>query len=585
MAPERLGKYVLLDRIAVGGMAEVHRAMVTGEHGFEKLIVIKRMLPQIATSDELVTTFIDEARLAALVQHENIVHVFDFGELDGTYFIAMEYLFGKDLQSILFNSAAAFGKISLADKLYIAARVCSGLHYAHQLTDLYQKPLNIIHRDISPQNIFVTYHGNVKVIDFGIAKTSIQSLRTKTGQVKGKIAYMSPEQADGGVLDFRSDIFAAGILLYEMVTGKRMYEGNDTLAVIQKVITVDYVAPEMVDPDLPPQAVDIIRRALAREPSERYADAGEMFAAIEECMYSLTLRGNSQSLADSLREVFAREYAAETEHLRKIIEMGRKTDGGPEVIRGGTDAAVAGIRDVTGKNRVDQTFSGTVSIPRMGKKTADSATSSPPAGEPATLKPILPTAWTTPRFGIAAGCLVAVTLLTMWVISSRPPAHSPDPANYSIPLPLPQIPDTEVLPPENQGAVEHETVIKDLRDAKIRELLEKAEERMKAYRLTIPEADAAHDYFQKVLRIDADNEAAKQGIQRIGDAYGRLADKALEKFKYKKARVYVARGLAVVPDHPRLLALKKTLGRNRPTLLFESVRKKIRNIFRRKPKH
>ena len=217
MQPTGFGKYLLLDRLAVGGMAEVYRGKLIGEQGFEKLVVIKRMLPQDAAKDEMVSAFIDEARLAALLQHENIIHVYDFGEMDGGYFIAMEYLFGKELRAVLEKSIAAQRRIPLADCLYVAARICDGLHYAHELKDLHQRLLHIIHRDVSPQNIFITYDGKIKIIDFGIAKTSLQSVRTQTGLVKGKLAYMSPEQAMGSKLDRRSDIFATGAVLYELL--------------------------------------------------------------------------------------------------------------------------------------------------------------------------------------------------------------------------------------------------------------------------------------------------------------------------------------------------------------------------------
>ncbi len=219
-------KYILLDRIASGGMAEVYRGKLTGEKGFEKMLAIKKMLPQLTSEKEMTDYFIDEAKLAALLQHDNIIHIYDFGAMDGSYFIAMEYLFGKDLNSILNKSREKELPLSIENVLFITSQICQGMEYAHNIKDFHGKSLNIIHRDITPHNIFITYDGKIKIIDFGIAKTTIQSTKTKVGLVKGKIAYMSPEQVEGQVLNHRSDIFPIGILIYEMITNTRLYQGN-----------------------------------------------------------------------------------------------------------------------------------------------------------------------------------------------------------------------------------------------------------------------------------------------------------------------------------------------------------------------
>ena len=194
-------------------MAEVYVGKITGDEGFEKLLVIKKILPHLTTEDDSVINFIDEAKIAALLQHENIIHVYDFGNIEDSYFIAMEFLFGKDFHLVIKKSSEIGLPIGLENILYIASKICDGLDYAHRLKNLQGEALNIIHRDISPQNIFVTYDGHVKIIDFGIAKTAAQSTKTQVGLVKGKLAYMSPEQAGSQVIDHRSDIFATGILI------------------------------------------------------------------------------------------------------------------------------------------------------------------------------------------------------------------------------------------------------------------------------------------------------------------------------------------------------------------------------------
>lgn len=240
---QRFGKYILLDRIAVGGMAEVFRGKITGEQGFEKLVVIKKMLPHLTSDRTMVDHFVDEAKLAALFQHENIVHVYDFGEIDGGYFIAMEYLTGKDLKFISTKLTQEEQKLPLDYILQFTANICEGLDYAHNLKDLYGTPLNFVHRDVSPQNIYITYDGKIKILDFGIAKTVSQGERTQVGTIKGKVAYMSPEQAASQPLDRRSDVFSVGILLYEMMAGQRMFDG-ETYQVLARVADADFIAPE-----------------------------------------------------------------------------------------------------------------------------------------------------------------------------------------------------------------------------------------------------------------------------------------------------------------------------------------------------
>ncbi len=315
----RLGKYLLLDRIALGGMAELYRAKITGVQGFEKLIAVKKILPHLADEQDLVSSLIDEAKLAALLNHQNIVQIYDFGSIEGTYFIAMEYLFGKDLRALTNKSKQKDLPLGLDYALYIVSRICAGLDYAHKLKDFQGKPLNIIHRDISPQNILITYEGDVKIVDFGIAKAATQSTHTQAGMIKGKFAYMSPEQADGRPIDHRSDIFATGILLYELVTGKKMFEG-DTLQILARVREADFEPPEKVVDGLSEYLTDILNRALAKDPENRYQSCGEMLADLDECLYNLSLRPSSRGLSQCMKELFAEEIAAEEQTMKEADE-------------------------------------------------------------------------------------------------------------------------------------------------------------------------------------------------------------------------------------------------------------------------
>jgi serine/threonine protein kinase len=316
---ENFGKYTLLDRIAVGGMAEVFRAKLTGEKGFEKLIVVKKMLPQMAEDPEMVSYFIDEAKLAALLQHENIIHVYDFGETEGSYFIAMEYLFGKDLKSVFSKSSQINSPISLENSLLIASKICEGLEYAHNLKDLHGASIDIVHRDISPQNIFITYDGKVKIIDFGIAKTTTQTSKTQVGIIKGKVAYMSPEQAEGKSIDRRSDIFAAGIIFYEMITGQEMYSG-DTMEVFNKAINAKYKLPEDIAPGLPSKIYNILHSALNININERYQSCREMMADIENCLYEVGNRPNTRILEKYITSLFENEYSDEKNKSIEILK-------------------------------------------------------------------------------------------------------------------------------------------------------------------------------------------------------------------------------------------------------------------------
>jgi serine/threonine protein kinase/Tfp pilus assembly protein PilF len=308
--PRQFGKYQLLDRIAVGGMAELYRAKLTGERGFEKLIAIKKILPNLSDEESLVTSFIDEAKLAALLHHENIVQIYDFGSMDNEYFIAMEFLFGKDLRTIRKNSESRKLPLGLENAIYIVSRICAGLDYSHNLKDLQGQPLHIIHRDINPQNILVTYDGQVKIIDYGIAKAASQNNKTKENLIKGKLAYMSPEQASGRAIDHRSDIFSTGIILYELLAVRRMFTG-ETMQVLSLVRNAQFEPPEKVIPFLPAKLDEILHQALAKDPDDRYQSAGEMLADVEELAFELKLRPNARSFAQFLKELFEEEFAEE----------------------------------------------------------------------------------------------------------------------------------------------------------------------------------------------------------------------------------------------------------------------------------
>jgi serine/threonine protein kinase len=315
--PIRFGKYLILDKIATGGMAELFKAKITSVEGFEKLVALKKILPNLTQDSNLVNMFIDEAKLAAMLTHQNIVQIYDLGSTEGAYFIAMEYIHGKDLRVRSNKSKEKGLPLPLGYALYITCRICSGLDYSHNLKDFQGNPLKLIHRDISPQNILVTYEGEVKIVDFGIAKAARKTADNREGLIKGKVAYMSPEQAAGKTIDHRSDIFSAGILLYEMITGVRMFDGAD-LNVLDRVRKADFQEAETIVSDLPAEVSEILRRALAKTPNRRYESCAAMLADLEECLSSFTVRPSAEGLSRYMKALFAEEIAAEAAALLKI---------------------------------------------------------------------------------------------------------------------------------------------------------------------------------------------------------------------------------------------------------------------------
>jgi serine/threonine protein kinase len=322
-SPVLFGKYLLLERISVGGMAEVFKAKTFGVEGFEKVVAIKRILPSMAEDDDFIAMFIDEAKIAGQLSHANICQIYELGKIGNSHFIAMEYIQGKDVLQIQNRFRRLRRQMPLPMAALVASKVSEALDYAHRKKDENDRKLNIVHRDVSPQNVLVSYEGEIKIIDFGIAKAVSRSSKTQAGVLKGKFGYMSPEQVRGRPLDRRSDIFAIGTLLWEMCTDERLFTGPSDFAVLDKVRNATVPPPSAHNPMIPPELEAIIMRALRRDPLERYQWGLEMQEALQNYLLSQSPPWTTSTLSSALEDVFARELAREQvqlEHYRKITK-------------------------------------------------------------------------------------------------------------------------------------------------------------------------------------------------------------------------------------------------------------------------
>jgi TonB family protein len=306
---ERFGQYTLLERIAVGGMAEVWKARMRGVEGFQKTVAIKRILPHMTDNAEFVGMFIDEAKLAAQLTHPNIVHIYDLGKIGRDYYIAMEFVDGKDLRSLLNAGRRKGTPLPLELALLIAARLASALEYAHRKRDFEDRELGLVHRDVSPQNVLLTYDGDVKLCDFGIAKAVSKASQTQMGALKGKLQYMSPEQAWGRPVDARSDLFSLGAVLFEMVTGERLFPGDSEMSVLETVRQGKTRSPRQVDPAIPREVDHIVSRAIAVDPQDRFQSAGEMKQRLGAAIAALAPSVGPTDLAAYIHQVFEPEPA------------------------------------------------------------------------------------------------------------------------------------------------------------------------------------------------------------------------------------------------------------------------------------
>ena len=313
--PSHFGKYILLDRVASGGMAEVYRAKISGVAEFQRLLAIKCMLPNLVEDEDFIKMFIDEAKLASKLSHSNIVQIYELGRLQERLYIAMELVNGRDLRHIMKTAEKKKIKIPVQLIAYILSKSAEGLDYAHRFVDVNGTHLNLVHRDVSPQNILVSYDGEVKVVDFGIAKaeSEARASETQAGVVKGKFSYMAPEQLSDRKIDHRVDIFALGALIFELYTGKRLYTGDSELSILMKARDAEVQDMHVALAGAPKELADIANVCLAKDPDDRYYHASE-FA---ETLTSLLISDNRIYGAKQAKEFMEELYSSEIEFLRE----------------------------------------------------------------------------------------------------------------------------------------------------------------------------------------------------------------------------------------------------------------------------
>lgn len=334
-----------MEKIAQGGMAEIFKGLAYDTAGIKRTVCIKKILPHIAASPEFIESLIAEAKIAVTLSHGNIAQTYDLGKVGDDYFIVMEYVDGKSLSQIAKRAAAKKERVPLPMVCSVMAEVASGLDYIHRRTDAKGEPLHIVHRDMSPQNIICSYSGTIKIIDFGIAIAAGRIAITDTGILKGKFSFMSPEQARGDPLDHRSDIFSLGIVMYELLTGERLFKADDNRETLRNVRRARVTSPAVLRPDLPEELDRICMKALAREKRHRFTSAAEMRDALMKFLHTTFPNFQPTDVASYLRGLFPDDVAHETK------EEEIKT---PHLIIDATHSALTGDDDKSEKTGVSK---------------------------------------------------------------------------------------------------------------------------------------------------------------------------------------------------------------------------------------
>ena len=419
------GRYQLLRKIASGGMGQVFLARAEGASGFEKLVVIKRVLPHLAEDPEFLAMFLDEAKIAARLNHHNLVQIFELGEEKGSVFIAMEYVPGEDLRRVGRYAKARGKPLPLGLACRVIADAAAGLHHAHQATDGHGRPLQLVHRDVSPQNVLLGFSGAVKLIDFGVAKAAGRSQKTASGVLKGKVPYFSPEQALGKQIDHRSDQFSLAIVFWELLTGERLFKADDDLATLERVKTVEIPRPSSLV-KLPPALDALVMRALSRRPEDRFSDCGALRLGIEEVALKEALPASTAHLGAYMQELYAERIAQMRAGEEDQLSIDADVDQIP----------------TPGRNSIGP-------MPGKGGRTMSVS------------QPAVSRRW---PIGVAVGAAVIALAATAAVLSTRPTPAPAEPIARTTPAPKPTPPRPAPAPAPAPAQV---TLLSEPRGAEI----------------------------------------------------------------------------------------------------------------------
>ncbi len=447
--PQQFGRYELLRCIARGGMGEIYLARTRGAGGFEKKVVIKRILPYLANEPEFVQKFIDEANIVTHLTHGNIVPVFDMGEEEGELYIAMEYIPGIDLSTMTKHLGKEGYLLPLDHAIFITKELCAGLYYAHSKKDDQGNNLGVVHRDISPHNLLISFSGNVKIIDFGVAKASVKLGQTRMGVIKGKLLYMAPEQAMAKGIDCRADVFSAGLCLYRMLTGHLPFEADNEFQIYNKVLTAQIAPPKELNPEIPDDLNAVVMKALERDLSKRYADAWLMHQDLERVLHRVSVGYTMNRLSEFMNEYFESYRPAPTGQRRP-----------------------SGQHRATGQGSYP-------SVPSVNSGAYQQAHSTPP-NTPPNWKP---EAVQQPVYAQGAGDPALMNGRTVPINSADlPPMPGPEPVAPSIPSPeeLGFKPRNSELVEEDHGYDADPTIDMQLDEDALARMAEMAKERRKA---------------------------------------------------------------------------------------------------------
>ncbi len=369
--------YEILAKLAMGGMAEIFLAKGASSAGVERYVVLKRILHDRSKDANFIRMFLDEARLAAQLQHPNIAQVYDIGKLGESFFFTMEYVHGETVRNLLQRSHALRRPMAIGSVLTVIAGSAAGLHHAHDRKGMDGKPLGIVHRDVSPSNLMVSYEGTVKVVDFGVAKAASRDTETRSGTVKGKITYMSPEQCKGGDIDRRSDLFSLGIVMWEMLTTERLFRRASDFENMQAIVAEDVPPPSSLRPEIPPEIDAIVMKLLAKRVSDRFQTADEVHEAIENAAVRSGSALSASSLGRFMRELFG-------QRPEPWIEL-QANEQHPEAYTVTSEPVVSELQPSSQYAELDQRLS---AIPELSQRLAGQGTS---AGQMPLRQPVQPT--------------------------------------------------------------------------------------------------------------------------------------------------------------------------------------------------